>query len=371
MTFLSLILKNLWRQRTRTLLTLLGVSIGIATIIALGSISAGIKTSMSSFIQTGKADFVVAQANVSDFVLSAIDEQRLDDLRAMPGVANVQGSLLGAIQVGSNPLFLTFGSTPEAAALNGFRIYEGRMFDPAEDEIILGKLGALSLKKRVGDSVDILGRKFTVVGLYQCGDSMQDGAAVVPLSGLQDLTKRVGKVTMAFIRVAPGTDIGELASRIEKQYPGELVTVRSIEEVSRVEKSTQAIEAGTTAISALAILVGGIGVMNTMIVSVYDRVREIGVLKALGWRRGSIVRMILGEATLVGVGAMGLGSVLGLAMTKAVLAMPMVKSLVTPTFSADLWLRALIVSISVALLGGIYPAFRAASLSPIEALRYE
>lgn len=371
MTFLSLILKNLWRHKTRTALTMLGVSIGIATIIALGAVADGLRDSMSGMIGTGKADFVFAQANVSDFVISAIDEQRLDDVRALPGVASVDGCLLSAVQVGNNPMFMLFGLTPAGAELNGVRTYEGRMFQLDADEAMLGKLAAGAQKKAVGDSIDILGRSFRIVGLFQTGDTMQDGAALIPLGRLQELCKRDGKVTMGFVRVTPGTDVKQLTATIDNRFRDELVTISSVDEISRVEKSTQAIDAGTWAISALAIVIGGIGVMNTMIVSVYDRVREIGVLKALGWRSGSIVRMILGEAALVGVAAIGAGTLIALAVLQVVRALPFVNSLLTPAYSAGLWLRATVVSLLVSLLGGLYPALRAAGLSPVEALRHE
>jgi putative ABC transport system permease protein len=165
--------------------------------------------------------------------------------------------------------------------------------------------------------------------------------------------------------------VDAVAGAIERTFGGELVTITSIAEISKADKGMDTINAASWLISALAIVIGGIGVMNTMIISVYDRVREIGVLKALGWRRRSIIRLILSEAAAIGLGSVLVGTAIAVPVLKLASLAPVVKSFLTPAYSPELWLQATAVAVLVAVIGGIYPAYRAANLSPVEALRYE
>jgi putative ABC transport system permease protein len=124
-------------------------------------------------------------------------------------------------------------------------------------------------------------------------------------------------------------------------------------------------------ISFLAIAVGGVGVLNAMLMAVYERTREIGVLRALGWRRRSILGMILREALYLGLlgGFAGIGLAFGL--TYLIQITPMVGSLFTPLWELDIFIRAISVAILLGVIGGLYPAYRATRLQPVEALRYE
>lgn len=371
MNFIALIAKNLWRQKTRTALTLLGISIGIATIITLGLVSDALKGSMSSFMGSGKADFTIAQANAADMSFSTIDESRIKDIQKMDGVEKAEGMLIGVTQVDKNPMFILFGTTEKTAKMNEVTIHKGRFFKENADEIIIGKIGASSTKKKVGDTVNLFNRKFKLVGIYQTGGNIQDGGALIPLGKLQELTHRDGKVSIISVKVKEGTDIDRLTARIDKGFANELVTIKSVDELNRVDQGMEIIDAAGWMISALAIVIGGIGVMNTMIISVFDRIREIGVLKALGWRRRTIIKMVLGEAVLVGLGSVVVGSVIGVGLMKLVLLSPAASSFLEPVYSASLWVRATLIALFVALIGGAYPAYKAANLSPMEALRYE
>ena len=124
-------------------------------------------------------------------------------------------------------------------------------------------------------------------------------------------------------------------------------------------------------ISFLAIFVGGVGVFNAMLMSVLERTREIGVLRALGWRRRRILGVILREATLLGL----LGAITGIGVAFGLIYLlgqiPMFGSAVNPLWPPEIFVRAFALALSLGLLGGIYPAWRATRLQPVEALRYE
>jgi putative ABC transport system permease protein len=124
-------------------------------------------------------------------------------------------------------------------------------------------------------------------------------------------------------------------------------------------------------ISFLAILVGGLGVMNTMLMSVLERTREIGVLRALGWRRRRILEMIIKESLLLSFfGSIG-GVLIAFGLTTLMTSSPLMGELIRISWSMGLFIRAIIVALTLGLVGGIYPAYRATKMLPVEALRYE
>jgi len=372
MSFLGLILKNLFRRKTRTFLTILGISIGIATIVALGSLSEGLKEGIGNVLSVGGADFIVAQSGIADLALSSVSEFRVNEIRNIEGVEGAEGVLIGIARMEKVPFFLTLGVSLEALEIGDIEVKQGRIFEAgSEDEIILGKIAAGTLDKTVGDRIEITEKSFKVVGIYETGDIFQDGGSFMPLKVVQEMQQKTGKLSMMFVGVEDDADIKEVTEEIEDKYKGELVTVKSIEEIDKVDQGTQVIDGAVWAISLLAIVVGGIGVMNTMIMSVFERTREIGVLRALGWKKRRILAMILGEAFIVGVLGAIFGALLGFVAVNIIMTSPAVKGFLQPMYPQDLFIKAFLIAILVSFIGGFYPAYRASRLSPMEALRYE
>jgi putative ABC transport system permease protein len=160
-----------------------------------------------------------------------------------------------------------------------------------------------------------------------------------------------------------------VVTKINSQFPDVYAALAGdfVEQLPDMESS----EAMTNAISFLAILIGGVGVLNTMLMSVFERTREIGVLRALGWRRRSILSLIMKEALLIGLlgGIAGIGT--ALLMIFLLQQVPMVGSFLTPIWDWEVFVRAIFIALMLGLLGGLYPAYRATRLQPVEALRYE
>jgi putative ABC transport system permease protein len=369
MPFSALVLRNLFRQRVRTLLTVLGISIGITTVVALGSITAGLKSTMGELVTTGGADFMVAQAGASDLSFSAVGERDVRAIAARPDVARATGMLLEIADVGSNPYFMVFGYAPADLPGEGLELVSGRL-TAAPDEVILGDDAAVALNATTGDRVILERRGFTVVGVYRSGDKLRDGGAIVPLATAQRLASRPGVVTGVFVSVRPGRSPEAVAAAIERELP-HLAAIADVADYAEVDQGIQIMDALTLAISILAVGIGAIGVMNTMIMSVFERTREIGVLRAIGWRGSRILRMIATESLfLCGIAAV-IGTAVGVAASRAVLLVPAISAFLEPAYPTSIFVRALAVGVAVALAGAAYPALRAVRLSPMEALRYE
>jgi putative ABC transport system permease protein len=133
----------------------------------------------------------------------------------------------------------------------------------------------------------------------------------------------------------------------------------------------QAMDAMMAAISFLAIAVGGIGVLNTMLMSVLERTREIGVLRALGWRRRRILGMIINESLLLGLLGGLVGILVAFVLTYLLNQIPMFGSILSAQWDTVIFVRALMFALLLGVLGGLYPAYRATRLQPVEALQYE
>ncbi|MFZ4519596.1 MAG: ABC transporter permease [Microthrixaceae bacterium] len=369
MTFLTMVLKNLMRQRVRTLLTVVGITVGITTVVALGAITAGLKGTADDFVTAGGAQFIVAQKGAADLSFSRLDAAVLPKVADVPGVARVSGVQLEIQKVGSNPFFFLGGVDPALLRTQGLNVTRGRL-PAAPDEIVLGIDAARDLGVAPGGRLTIGDRELRVVGEYDSDVVWQRGGGFAPLATVQDIVDRPGVVTLAYVTVDRGASPEKVAAAIERQVDS-VVTIANAGEYGQVDQGFTLIDAANTAISLLAIVIGGIGVMNTMVMAIYERTREIGVLRAIGWRRGRVLRMVLSESVLLCLLGGVVGAVIGVAVTRMVTLLPAVRGFLVPAYPPTIFVRALVLAFLVGLLGAIYPAVRATRLTPMEALRYE
>jgi putative ABC transport system permease protein len=365
MPFILLVFRNLIRQKIRTGLTVVGISIGIAAVVALGIITSSLRASAGEFLTAGGSDFAIGRNGSSDLTFSTLTASDLQK------VAHVSGVLLAYSKVGSNPYFAQVGIDPNDLAFFDLPIVEGRQLAPdARDEIMLGPEAAKQLHARVGDQVDVRGETLRVVGIYRTGTVYLDGGGVLPISTVWEYERKEGLYTLLYVRVRPGTDLPALTRRIKEDHP-DLATLREVADYKDVDQGFQILDATNLGVSVLAVFIGGIAVMNTMVMAVFERTREIGILRAVGWRTRRILQMILGEALLLCIIAAVFGSALAVLLTRFVVLLPTIRAFLSPEYTPEVFVRGILVGVGVAVLGAIYPAYRAARFSPAEAIRYE
>jgi putative ABC transport system permease protein len=368
MTFTSMIWSNLVRRRVRTLLTAAGVAVGVGLIVALVSISAGVKRASSDLIHVGRADFGLFQGDVPDFTRSLLPDALAAKVAREPGVAQVARIKLLVTRVDTKDSFLVFGLDDTEFVAGRLVLIEGSR--PQGVEALVGDNAASGLKARPGSVIRIGGRRVRVAGIFHSGNRFEDSAAVLPLETVERMSGRPGEITTIAVVVWAGVPPASVADRLERRFSGTTV-VREPGQAAKVDTSSRLLIDSGWVFSLLALVIGGLGMANTMAMSVFERTREIGILRAVGWPTRRIGLLIVGEALgicLLALGAgLGLGLVAAQFMTTAVLDSP----LISPVATASVFLWGLVVALLVAVFGAAYPTWRAVRLTPVQALGRE
>jgi ABC-type antimicrobial peptide transport system permease subunit len=207
------------------------------------------------------------------------------------------------------------------------------------------------------------------VGVYESQVGWDEMGGVVTLRDGQNMAGMPRKVTMYSVKLHDPSHAENMVEYINVNYPEVLASLSGefAEQMPDMESSGAMIDG----ISFLAILIGGVGVLNTMLMSVYERTREIGVLRSLGWRRRSILGLILREALWLGFFGGLVGLIIAVFLAYLITVAPMIGGMLTPIWDVNIIARAIIIALLLGILGGLYPAYRATRLQPVEALRYE
>jgi ABC-type lipoprotein release transport system permease subunit len=334
----------------------------------LSSIADGFIVSFNQLMGGPAVDLVARQKDASDMSYSAISEKTGRQIASTAGVQSVSGIVFSAMTVDQLPFFLVFGYAPYEPAIKHFRVVEGRGLQ-GNHEIMLGRKALEAMKTQIGDVIRLGEVGFRVVGVYETGIAYEESAGVMSLRDAQALTGKPRQVTFYGIKL----DDPQQADMVQKQLEAALpdIAVAMTSKFTENLPDLKSMNVMMWGISALAILVGGISMMNTMIMSVYERTREIGTLRAVGWRRRFVLWLVLKESIVLSLLGTAVGFVGAIAFLWLLQFIPMWGDYLSITLS----LKLLTLTVSLALLlgaiGGVYPAWRAASLSPAEALRYE
>ena len=372
MTFVGLVLRNITVKPIRTALTALAVSIGVAAGVTIGITTHSLRETAVQILEIGQADFSISQQGVSDILNSSMDEDELEAIAEVEGVESVIGVFVAPIDLDDeNPFFLRIGIEPQFLEEFGVRVVEGRAFTAdATDEVMLGYRASRNLDKDVGDRIQISDDSYTVVGLFATDQEFGDAASMLPLNWLQGQQRRPGDVTLGFVRVEPDADVDTVRDEIEDELP-QLVTVSTVEEFGRADRNVALLTAADDAATIVALVFGVIIVTNTMLLTFTERIREFGVLRAIGWSRRRVMVLVIAETLVISLAGAALGVGLSFFAIQFLQELDTLRGVLEPEYTSAVFGRALATAVGIGFLGAIYPALRAAFLSPLEALRHE
>jgi putative ABC transport system permease protein len=400
-------LRSLGANKLRAALTMLGIIIGVMSVIAMLSIGRGAQAAITNQINSIGTNLLfvtpgatqqggVRTAEGSAPTLTLADGEALQGVQNVVGVASYVDGFGQLAYLGNNAVGRIIGTTPEYLDVLNASVADGDFFTAqnvtaSTPVVVLGSQIAQNLfndSEPVGQSVRINGQNFRVVGVMTAkggtGFMNQDTQVFVPLTAAKsrllgngrfrggDLVSDVNiKITDSSVQNQVIQDIGDVLRQRHRVAQDDF-TIQSQQDIlNTANQVTGVLTIFLGGIAGVSLVVGGIGIMNIMLVSVTERTREIGIRKAIGARRRDIMMQFLTEAIILSVSGGLIGILFGALIARLISGVQFGSSTITTVVDPDAVLLAVGFSVAVGLFFGSYPANRAASLHPIDALRYE
>ena len=377
--------RSLWTRKSRTALAILGLLLGVATIISLISITDGIREEVGGVLSqiTGIS---VMEKDVFMPTLSHIPIERIEKMEQIAGVKVASGRVMtmvlqidekgGGIEGWTDPVMI-MGLDTEKEWLTakselptGEKIVRGRV--PVRGERFVAVISedfSDDHNKVVGSTVKLGGHNFKIIGIYGSEISMGGASRIATtIDAARELADDLPNDMVSQVYIEPNNprDAARIATMVEFMYDD--VSATTGEEMGeQINTLLGSIDAFLWLISVIATVVAGLGIINTMLMSIRERYREFGVLRAVGWTKNNVLRLVMYESVLLGVGGGIIGIVFGyvlVQLAKMYVSIPMTVTLQTAAL-------AFVFAVFVGLIGGIYPAWKVSNLDPLEAIRSE
>lgn len=373
----SISFKNVFRNKVRTALSVLGIVIGVAAIIVLVSIVDGLSADVEKAI--GAVESIRVVKSQGDPVFSRLDASLVDELDAFPGVQVAVPMVMGAPGLIDGEAF-TFGNIRVVgidfarqahARSSGFsgELVEGTDIEPGDKGVaIIGKGLKDSLDKFTGQSISVNNHKMRIIGVYSSGSDFLDSSIVVPIKDAREIFSFPQDKVSAFLLEArdPAQTVN-IVKALNFKYEDELVAVSSSDLSEQFGSVIGNFRLLVFLVAAISSIVAGVGIINTMLMSVVERFKEIGVLKAVGWTNSKVMQMIMLESIIISFFGGLCGLVAGFLISSSIQTFFGLKTLVSPILLIQVFGFAFFIG----LIGGIYPAVVASKMNPIDALRFE
>ena len=399
---------NLFHRKLRSWLTMVGIFIGIAAVVGLISLGQGMKEAIGNVFLNIGADKIVIQAKSGlqfagppgSSAASNLTTHDMDVVKRVKGVDKVGARLIKPAKLEFNKeiKFYFAASMPDddegrqlITEVNRYETEAGRLLKKGDKfKVFIGNSvankGVFTKKKiELGNKIKINDAEFEVVGiLKKSGNPQQDRVVIVPESTLREVLKIDNKkVDVIAVKVQKGVDVNNAANEIEKamrrdrdlDLGKEDFEVRTPQQIlETLDTILTMVEVVLIGIAAISLLVGGIGIANTMYTAVIERTKEIGIMKSVGAQNKDILLIFIIESGLLGLVGGAIGIALGIGLSKLVefLAFKFLgTSLIKAFFPWYLIVGSLVFSFLVGTVSGLLPARQASSLKPVDALRYE
>ena len=367
---LGLIATNLVRRKARTAATVAGIALGVGVIVAFLSVGSGLKRAAGELVHLGRADLGVFQSGVADPTASSLPLSMAARLERLPEVKSATPLLLLINGIRKSPGTVVFGAEPSGFFAKRLVMSAGRR-DLGAKTVLVGDALAAELGLRPGSPLTVKGKRLRVAGIYHTGIFYEDGGAVLDLPVAEKLrgprTSTVPAATTIPVEISPTTTESDAERAVRRGFSG-VTIIGTNDDPSRIGANGELVQKAVDIIAALALIVGGLGVTNTLAMAVIERERELALLSAVGWRRRRVALLVMSEGVATSVIGAGIGLLLGIVGAGALNRALGVSVVVSP--HVTLWTigQALLIGIAIGVLGGLYPAWRATSVSPTRLL---
>jgi putative ABC transport system permease protein len=372
MRFVRIPFANLARRPMRTGLTMVGVGMAVASYIMMMGLARGLERSWAGSIVERRTDVFVVRKGAIEILSTSIDASVVETLRQQPEVAEATAELVDLVSIESGDSALVCGWPAHSYLWETLGIKEGRKPAPDKREVVIGESVASVLGSRVGSGIRLIDQDLTIVGVSHQSGVLIGSAVVMPLSTMQHLFNREGQVTAIHLRMATRADVGadgqDLAG-LSARFPA--LTFTKTEDVANTNRVVGLLRAIASLTSSIGLLMGVVVLVNTLLMSVAERTREIGTLTALGWSSRLVMRMILLEALVVSMVGGVVGIAAGAMGVQWLARATVVRGFVEPQVSTGLMVETLVAALLLGLAASVYPAWRAATMPTAAALRHE
>lgn len=374
MHFLSVCYRNVLRRKQRSTLTACAVAIAVAAVVALVGVSTGFRRDFIDFYEGVGIDILaVGRASL---VGSAVDESYGEKIKQVDGVLQVIPGLTESTSFPDKDLMVVPLNGLQPGTMVFDRIEEnlvaGRLIRESDGRVVmLGKTLADVLGKTAGDLVEIDGEEFQVVGVNDSFSVIEKGTIIMAIDQLQEHMGREGEVTGFSIIVDPGVDdakVDQIIADIQSVAP-EIEAQRARDHVENQPQMKMAVGMAWVT-SAIAMVIGTLGMLNTMLMSLQERIGEIGLLRAVGWTRSRIAQMILAESVLLSLIGGAVGVVTAFLLVAMLTWLPAAKGFISGDIDMQVVVQGMAIAVGVGIVGGLLPALNATRLAPAEALRH-
>ena len=375
---------NIIRRKAKMLFLVLGLVIGISTVVTLLSITESMTKNIEERLNQFGANIVMVpkSENLSlnygginvggvSYKVREFDQEQLLDIKTIKNSKNlsiVAPKVLGPVTVKDKNVLLMGVIFEKELALKTWWHKTGGTYPEKDNEVILGSQVAVLLGFKPGDTIHISGEPFQVATILKPTGGSEDDAIIASLAASQKLLGKEGKLSMVEISAfCQGCPISEMTLQIAEKFPNAKVTAMKQAVMSKMQ-SIDMFKSFSLGVSIIVILIGSLLVLVTMMGSVNERTREIGIFRAIGFRRGHVMQIILLEAMLLGI----IGGILGFGIGNLIaytIIPAVIKDGVFAGINANLGIVSILMAVALSLLASLYPAFKASNMDPSEALR--
>ena len=369
MIFLRLILVNLMRHRVRTGISIAGIAFSVAAMLTVVTVLEGAVGMFSSILSSG-SEIIVFERNVSDLFFSDVPAAAQEDLAMWPMVSEADPVLFGVVSSADHPIITCFGVTARDARLRNATWISGSGadFSAGGRVVVLGERAADFLGASTGKDVPVGHGIFRVIGVIRTRNGFEDGGVFMPLAAAQTFFHKEGSSVIT-VKLRNKEDAAAFKAQVHQHYPN-LIALEDAE-FSRSYSQFKILKATAWAVGGCGLALGGLGVANTMIMSVFTRIREIAILRVNGFANRQIAATIFGESAMVSVAGAAAGLAVGAMALYALKAVPALHGYVDVTIHPVLMAVVVLLALLTGVAGALYPAAYAMRIKPVEALRFE